>query len=213
MGKKGKYAHVIDLLPRSLGTEPDFQAKVNGVKAAILEPRAQNDPGPFTEEFTASSDKELSMDALDDLLLEVTALLKVINDALICTVDGQRYASTFARRYRNVRVVKAALEAQEKITNVVEEAYKQVLAEQYEAEGTTNIALEDGGSVRTQYEPHATVNDKRANRIWAVENGLEDSLALPWQTVNAIAKELLLKGEEPPAGVELTARVKVVYTK
>jgi hypothetical protein len=42
---------------------------------------------------------------------------------------------------------------------------------------------------------------------------MESALSIHWNVLNAIAKDLLLKGEELPDGVEMTARPKVVYTK
>jgi hypothetical protein len=93
------------------------------------------------------------------------------------------------------------------------EAYGQLIVDQYENEAVTSLKLEDGGTVRVQVEPHAKVVDRNANREWAMKNNLENLLALPWQTVNALAKEALLQGEDPPDGVEISARPKIVYTK
>jgi hypothetical protein len=75
------------------------------------------------------------------------------------------------------------------------------------------MKLDDGASVRVQYEPHATVVDREANRKWAIANGLENLLSLPWQTVNALTKESLLKGEPEPDGISVTSYPKIVYTK
>jgi hypothetical protein len=200
---KGKYAGIIDKLPRSLGTEPDYQDKVNAIKREVLAIPSDS------QEPTA----EISSAVLEELVMDATALLSVINDSLIKSVGGRVQAARLARVFRDIRIVKDALEEQEKTLNAILEAYKQLLVNQYEAEGTTSIALDDGGTIRVQPEPHARVVDKVANRIWAIENGYENMLALPWQTVNAIAKESALKGEEAPAGVELERRDKVVFSK
>lgn len=193
-----KYAGIIDKLPRDFGQEPDFQEKVDAIKKQILEAPAGN---------------MLDSDVLEDLVMEVTALQSVINDMLIKGVAGHRNAPNIARLYTDVRKLKNAFSSQEKTTNVLVEAYEQLLVEQYEVEGLSSLKLEDGASVRVQYEPHGKVIDKEANRKWAQENGLENLLCLPWQTVNALTKEALLAGEKEPAGVEATSRPKAVYTK
>lgn len=202
---KSKYAGIIETLPRSLGTDPDFQEKVNAIKRQILEP-----PSDST---TPEDRQELSGEALEDLLLEVKALQSVINDALIHSLGGKLQAYRLAKIYRDIRIMKSAFEDQEKVTNVLLEAYKQLLVDQYEVEGISSLKLDNGSSIRTQPEPHAQVTDKDANRKWAIENGLENSLSLPWQTVNALTKEALLQGNEPPDGVTAVSITKVVYTK
>jgi hypothetical protein len=196
-----KYAHIIDKLPKSFGLEPDEQAKVNALKKEILEKAPDPDKPEMTNEV------------LEELIMEVESMQEVINDALIRGVGGKRTAARMAELYKGVRIVKNAYDRQEKILNKIKEAYHQLLTDQYEVEGIRSLGLEDGGSVRVQYEPHAKVVDKRANRLWAIENNLENSLTLPWQTVNALTKDALVKGEEPPDGVEAESRPKVVYTK
>lgn len=193
-----KYADIVKTLPRSYGTDPDFQEKVNAVKRKILEP---------------TTEEGMSTEAIEDLILEITAMQSVVNDALIRGVGGAPIASSVAKVFVGVRKMKNAYNEQEKITNILVEAYEQILINQYEIEETTSLKLDDGAAVRIQYEPHGAVTDKEANRLWAIENGMENSLSLPWQTVNALTKEALLRGEEPPAGVECTTRTKVVYTK
>jgi len=197
-----KYAEVIKSLTTSFGLEPEYQEKVNAVKRKILEPIPD---GVEQEEFPSS--------AVEDFVGDITAMLQVLNDKMIRAVAGDRKAVQLARVFRDLRTIKSALEQQEKVTNVLLDAYGQLLVDQYEVEGTTSITLTDGGKVRTQYEPHAKVVDKDANRKWAIANGLENSLTLPWQTVNALTKEALLNGDDAPDGVEAISRPKIVYTK
>lgn len=203
---KGKYAGIVEQLPRSLGTEPDYQDKINAIKAKILEPESDS----TTEEDRG----ELTSAVVEEMALDISATLSVLNDMFIRAVGGEGiHASRLARIYRDLRVVKRLFEEQEKTTNILLEAYGQILIDQYEAEGTTSLKLDDGAAVRIQYEPHATVVDREANRRWAMENGLENLLSLPWQTCNALTKEALINGVEPPAGIEATTRVKIVYSK
>jgi len=197
---KGKYAGIIDTLPRSFGESPDYQAKINAVKLAILQQENQHG-------------LELTSEGSEEYTLQITAMLDVLNDHLIKAVNGDRYATKLAAAYADVRKVKNALETQEKKTNLILAAYEQLVVDQFEAEGTSTIKFDSGGNVRVDTAPHAVVKDKEANRKWAMSNGLENSLSLPWQTVNALTKEALLRGEVLPDGVEAEARPKVVFTK
>lgn len=199
---KSKYAGIVDKLPRSFAPDEEYQVKVNKIKAVILNPELEHD-----------SQEEISSAAVDIYLAEIEAMQMALNNAMIRSLGPSLQASRLARIFRDLRAIKAMFDEQEKMTNLLLEAYGQLLVEQYEVEGTTSIKLSEGSSVRVQYEPHGKVFDKDANRLWAVNNGLENSLCLPWQTVNALTKEALLNGEEPPDGVEATSRPKIVYTK
>jgi hypothetical protein len=198
---KGKYADIVDKLPRDWGTDPAFQDKVNAVKRTILE-------GDPEKEGLA----ELSSDAIEEIILEITSLQQVLNDHLIRKI-GARTANRLASLYADVRKMKDSFDKQEKTTNVIVDAYEQLLVEQYEAETTRSLELDGVGVVRVQYEPAAKIVDKAANRKWAVDNGMEQDLSLPWPTVNALTKALLLQGEDAPGGVEAVSRPKVVFTK
>lgn len=196
----GKYSHVIGSLPKSLGTEPEEQAKVNAIKAVIL--------GPVDSE-----EEEMSSEVIEELVLEIAAMQKLLNDALIRPVGANRTAARYAQLFKDVRILRDACKEQDKATSIIKTAYEQLLADHYEIEGITSLKLAEGGSVRVQEEPHGTVIDKDANRKWAIEQGLENLLTLPWQTVNALAKEALLRGDPGPDGVELSSRTKIVFTK
>jgi hypothetical protein len=124
-----------------------------------------------------------------------------------------RSASALASEYRRLRDSKDEVEQIISRLNLEIEAVSQLLIEQYEADGTSSIALATGGSVSTQLEPYAQVLDRDQCRTWAVENGLERSLALPWQTANAIVKERLLKGEPEPPGMKAFVRTKIVLRR
>lgn len=199
--KPGKYDAVIGDLKFSYGADPDRQEALNGVKKAIVE----FVPDPAKPEPT--------MDVLEDFLLEGVANVDVVCRSLRNAMQGDISALKFAEIYAFIRKVDDELTLRVKLNALLMEAYEQLMHAQYEAEGVTMRYLPDGSSIRCGKEPHAVVVDRDANRKWAIENGLESSLALPWQTVNAMAKKALLEGEPEIPGVELESWPTITYTE
>lgn len=138
---------------------------------------------------------------------------KVNDEKKRLIVDTEPSAAGLAAMYVAVRAEEDDLDEQLSAVHLRKTAIEQMLADQFEAEGTTSMRLASGHSVSVQLEPYTRVVDKDANRLWAIEQGLERQLTLPWQTLNSLAKERLLAGEEPPAGTELSARTKLVLRK
>jgi hypothetical protein len=195
---RGKYAKVIDQLPRSFGTEPNYQAKIDSVRDQILK-------RPEYEGAIVLDSRKIR-----EIVAGEREVWLALTQDLIKMSKGERYGSTLAKCYRDVRWVKEALVSN---VNLVMEAYLQLMADQYENEGVTSLTLEDGTNIRVQEEPHAKVVDQDAFRAWVIAEGLERSLQLPWQTTNKIAKDRLLAGEAEPPGIELSRRVKIVKTE
>lgn len=164
---RGKYAHIIDSLPKYLGNDPAYQDKVKAVKTAMV---AENPVGHRQASFTAElyGEIRLEKEVHDELLKEVELRLAAISE---------------------------------------------LMTEAYENEGVTSIGLDDGDTIRVQYEPHAVCNDREANRLWAIANGLEHDLQLPWQSINKLTKDALLAGEEEPDGVIAYSKPKIVRTR
>lgn len=196
MAKRGKYEDVLDGLPKSWGTEDKYQEKVNIRKAEILNPVNPGDGPP-----------------LASYLARLGENFKSVNGSLIKVAEGKQYASKLAQAYAQARAVKDLYEDHEYELNLTIEALEQLLTDQYENEGIKNLKLDDGGSVGTQSEPAAKVVDKEAFRQWCVKNGLEKSLQLWPSTTNAMVKEMCLKRQNPPDGVEVEARTKVVLRR
>lgn len=136
-----------------------------------------------------------------------------VKRAMEAELDFKQSGSYLADAYQDVRIEVDAIEEVLSEANLRKAAIEQLLADQYTNEAVTSVTLEGGGSVRIQKEPHAKVNDKDACRLWAIKEGMERELTLPWQTLNAITKDRLLKGMPEPDGVEAKARTKVVWTK
>jgi hypothetical protein len=163
MAKKGKYAGVVDRLPKYTAEDDSYQDKVNKKKAEIAD--------------------------------EVPMI-----------------ASSLAQAYVISRRGKKILEEQIKGINLEIEALRQLIVDRFEVEGTSSVSLDTGESIRVQLEPHARVVDKEANRQWAIAQGLEKQLALPWQTLNSLTKDLMLRGEPEPDGVAAFVQGKVFVT-
>ena len=194
----GKYAAVIGHLPR-LVQEGPYQEKVNQRKYDIL-----NREEGVKEFFEVVDEVREELKAAVQTLMSVNHKLSLIK-ALS--------PSTAAAVWAELRGVEETIEESASETRLNLEALKQILIDAYEREDVSSLKLVTGDTVRTQYEPYAKVIDKDLHRQWAMDNGLKRSLSLPWQTTNALTKELLLKAQPAPAGVEATSNVKVVLTR
>lgn len=192
-----KYAAVIGGLRKDFGLDIAKQEKVNAVKDAIRN-SAPPEKGSITSEVVT------------DLVGDIAAMQKVLNDELMLAAAGNLTGANLARVWKDLRYLKDVFKEQQKITEVLLESYKQLMIMQYEVEGTKSIGLASGETIRIQEEPRAKVIDRIALRKWAVENGYEDSLILPWPLINSRAKDLLLEGAPEPDGVELIAWTKAV---
>lgn len=131
--------------------------------------------------------------------------------------------AALARAYANARRRVDDVTKELSDANLTAATIEQLIIKCYESAGTSFVKLDDGSSVGTQVEPYAAVTDRDKNRAWAIENGLGNMLALPWQTVNAQVKHLLETGEleleadaetgalkAPALGVSVYLRDKVV---
>lgn len=122
-------------------------------------------------------------------------------------------SSEIANEYVLLRGEEDNLEEQLSVLRLRKAAVEQLLVDRFEHDDVSSIKLTSGHSVSVQVEPYAQVVDKDALREWAKTNGLERSLTLPWQTVNALAKERLLAGDAEPEGTKVFARTKLVLRK
>jgi hypothetical protein len=199
----GKYSQITDKLPRILGTEAPYQQKVDETKDVIL-----NAPA------LTADDEARSYQLIEEGLTQMAQAGARIEFALLAVSGGRRHGSVFAKMYKAVRQAKTTHEEEvEKRINLLQIAIEQLTVDQFEAEGTTTIKLADGGSVRVQYEPHATVQDRELYRRWCLSEQLDTQMMLPWMTTNAILKERLLSGLDTMPGVVANSKAKTVYTK
>ena len=121
-------------------------------------------------------------------------------------------ASELAREVSKQRLRVQGIEDVLYDQNITLEALHQMLVGAYDDEDVGQLTLADGGSVRVQPEPYVKVEDKAALRKWCIANGLEESLALPWQTLANVTKELLLDGQTEPTGTSVWIKNKVVVS-
>lgn len=198
----GKWDKLVGVLPRYNGNDPGYQDVVDRMKERILKAPM---PNPFDTDF--------AVNRIDQELVVIGNAMDRIVQYLVGARGGKRYASLFAASFRDARQVKEALEEHVKTANLLLEAYNQLLVDQFEVEGSTSLKLEDGASVRMQYEPYATVKDPAAFLIWCRENGYANKLTLPWATTNALVKERLEEGEAEPDGISVYTKTKLVLTK
>jgi len=115
-----------------------------------------------------------------------------------------------AKMYLKIREKKEVKADELKSIQVILDAIIHKLKTAYEEEGITQIKLEGGATVSTQPEPVSQVTNKDEIREWAIAQGLERELSLPWSTLNSIVKQLLVSGKPEPPGVKAFMRTKIV---
>lgn len=92
-------------------------------------------------------------------------------------------------------------------------AHEQLLTDAFEEAGVANLKLDTGESISTQVKPYARIQDRAAFRNWCIDNGLEESLVLPWQSTNALVADRLIEGLPEPDGIETYKQTTVVLRK
>lgn len=178
----GKYAHLINNLPRMLNTEPAYQEKVNIVKDAIKDEEVVMHGALYASKLGARYEQLRG------------------DEASVTLITGDKIEALIAE------FGKAGLEALLSEVNLRIEATSQLMLEQMEDEDLTSIRLTNGRHISTYYEPYGKVVDKEAFRQWCINNGLEKSLQLWPSTMNSITKQRLLEGQPEPDGVTAYAK-------
>lgn len=189
----GKYAGVIDKLPRFYGTDDDYQVKVDEMKKAIL------------QKASAEQQQEVRFLPASELCTQYEDLRGSDESYKLASRDTiETIIDAFG---------KEGLEAMLYEINLRLEAVSQMMCDQFDVEGVSSMKLSSDARVAVQYEPYAKVDDRSKLKAWCEKNGLGDRLALPWQTLNSIVKERLLLGEPEPDGVSATSKPKIVLRR
>lgn len=167
--------------------------------------------------------------------------VQAIQAAMVQAEGFQRTATSLARHWATLRLLKDALNEVASGLQVELDAVNGLLIDQFEAEGTTSVnilpgRLDEGTvqgilddvrdalvkadlsraeteNVRVQEEPYAKQVDPEVLRRWCIANGFQDKMVLPWATVNSLLKERFEAGEKEPDGVEPRRLVKTVLTR
>jgi hypothetical protein len=134
-------------------------------------------------------------------------------NAIKTTISQTVSEADLAKEIVGIRAEKAAAKEALDEINLRLTAYEQILTDQFEAAGITQVRLESGETISTQIKPYARVADKRAFRQWCVTNGLEDALVLPWTTTNALVTDRLVEGLPEPDGIDTYKQTTVVLRR
>jgi hypothetical protein len=172
-------------LPKLMEEDSTYQEKVNTMRAAIASDRDFQLHASTLARLYIETRTGLAPETISDL--EREALVKVLG--------------------------KEGIEELASMCNLRMTAIEQMLAEQYEVEGTTSVKLETGESVSVQIEPYAQVQDREVFRKWCIEQGFESLMTIPWMTASKLTKDRLLDGEPEPPGVKAYARNKFVLRR
>ena len=123
--------------------------------------------------------------------------------------DGQK-AAELAHTYKKLRAERDELEETRSVLDCRIRAVEQLIVDTFADAGLERVNLVGGGSVGTEVEPYFSAEDPEVVRRWAVERGLAGKMALPWQTLNSEAKEVLLSEGSLVPGCRMFLRSKVV---
>jgi hypothetical protein len=141
------------------------------------------------------------------------ARVLAIKEEIEADPEFQRYASTIARTYAELRreaEVKASALSELKLRLT---AVMLLMIDQFEAEGESGLTMKNGDKVRWQPEPHLIVTDKEQFRQWCIEQHLERDMVLSWGRANKLVKDMLVDGQPEPPGAECFMRPKVFFSK
>lgn len=139
--------------------------------------------------------------------------VQALKDEIIDDPEFQRYASSIARTYADLRREAEAKAAELSEVKLRLAACMLLMIDQMEAEDESAVTLNNGDNVRVQPEPHLLVEDKETFRRWCLSQGFESLMVLPWGTANKHVKEMLVRGEEHPPGTQCYVRPKVIFKK
>jgi hypothetical protein len=196
--KKGAFDHIIDDLPRYDGLDLKSRDKVTIVRGTVIALPNGNDP-------------PTDNDSLEALCVALESVFADLLWAVTRACAGRTNAGSLTRGYLWTRRIEDALADMEKRKNLLLQAYKDLVVDYYEIEGSTSVKISEGEGARLSYEPHAVVKDRDAYRKWCLREGFGEQMMLPWQTTNADLKDRLEHGLPEPDGVEAFQDVKIIY--
>lgn len=200
--KPGKYEHLTKTMRRVAGitgeanADPKYQDRVDQTKAAIL-------AAPQDGETFAHPSASVMFDAQAD------ESIQNLHRMILRRCAGRRHGIELAGAYVQARDLKDRITAWLSNTNLLIEAYAQLMVEQMEVEGSHGMDV-GGRAVSWHEEPWTKTVDKDAVRnYFLADPDLVRSLNPMWQTLDGLNRKRLLLGEDVVPGTEVWAKAKV----
>lgn len=110
------------------------------------------------------------------------------------------------------KMIKDLAEDLDSIANLRIEACCQLLIDNLEGEDESKV-VNSLGTFSIQDSPYPSVKDRTSFLTWISETDQEELLTVNYQTMAALVKDKLTKGEELPPGVEVFVKSTIRYTK
>lgn len=107
--------------------------------------------------------------------------------------------------------IKDLAEDLDKVANLRIEACNQLLVDNLEGEDESKV-VNGLGTFSIIDSPYPSVKDRAAFLNWISETDQEELLTVNYQTMAALVKDKITKGEELPAGVEVFVKTSIRYT-
>ena len=199
--KKSKWYTICSKLKKVTGHEPDRQEKIDAVKELIQKGFVPGIPTPNLDSWR-----------VEQLLETIDSSLEQLYKILVTLAPGPPQAAAYARGYAMTRKIRDVVNDHAWDIELLTDTWEQLISNQYEVEGVTNLKISGLGAVRCNPEPKADVVDREAFRLWCIKNGYEKNLMLAWNTTNADLKQRLEEGLPPQDGVEARRIDKVVFS-
>ena len=127
--------------------------------------------------------------------------------------NSSKSKEELGREFSNLKFEKEKLEDELKAINLQLEARNSLLFEMFEASRISSLKLNTGETLYIKDEPYAQLVDKTRVNDWFIENEMDELRSVNWQTLNAVVKERLEKGETLPEGVEVYMKSQIVMRR
>lgn len=128
--------------------------------------------------------------------------------------DFKFQARTLAEQYAAARREMDAINAEKSKCQVRLDAIFQLMANQYEVEGTASLTMANGDVVRLQPKIAVRVVDPEAFRLWCLADAdLSQKMQLHPSTAQSLVKQLLEAGDPEPPGTEASYYDSATFTK
>ncbi len=126
--------------------------------------------------------------------------VNAVKQAMADEPGFRRHASALAASYAAVRREMDAINA--------------AMCDQYEAEGTTALTLDNGDNVRIQPKLWVSFPDPEAFRLWCLQDeDLRRKMVLHPSTASSLVSQMLLDGLAEPPGAKASVVDQAVFTK